>query len=93
MPTDPWGILAAVDAIRAEQAAQRRLIEQLLAQGDADPLLPFHEIRSCSPPTAWAWLGRHPEVKALGIPVGRRLLFRRREVEAFLRQRREGRAA
>lgn len=69
------------------------LVEQLAARSDSDRLLPLSDIIGGTANAARARLRRDSELRALAVPVGKRLMFRRTEVEMFLRQRREGRAA
>ena len=59
----------------------RRLAER------TQPLERFEVIVGKSPGAAKAFLSRHPVIRALGIRVGRSLLFRREELLLALRQR------
>lgn len=88
--------LDAVAAAAAERTAQR-VLDQLpsiirgeLQRRDEDKLLPLAAILGCSSKAATTRLSRDGELRALGLRVGRRLLFRRAEVEAFLAQRTRG---
>lgn len=80
------GMAAVADAVRGVVADEVRRV--LAEQGEQ--LRPLNEILSCSRPAANARLARDPGLRALGVPVGRRLLFRRSDVEAYLKTRGRG---
>lgn len=90
---DPWGILVEIQALRAEQAEQRRLLEQLLARTAPKRLQSLAACLGCTTGAAWARLSRDAGLRALGTPLGNgrrvRLVFDRDQVLAYLRQRRE----
>ena len=76
--------LAELVARASEAGARRALAEQ------GEPLEPLASILGCSLDAARMRLRRDPELAALGALAGRRLLFRRSEVLAFLAARRRG---
>lgn len=72
-------ITPAVDAIVAKRLAQQ-----------AESLQPLCDVLNISRKAATARLQRDLELRRLGVPSGRRLLFKASEVAALLKQRRGG---
>ena len=82
---DGRATLAEAIAPAVDDIVRRRLAEQ------AEQLQPLGEILGCSRAAANARIARDAGLRALGIPSGRRLLYRRSDVEMYLRSRRRGR--
>jgi hypothetical protein len=81
-------VAAKVAAQLLEQLDQRieRAVERVLERRQAGALgEPFHKIKGCTPDAARMFLKRHPAIRALGVRVGNRLLFKRDEVLAVLK--------
>ena len=70
---------------RIEAAVERALARQ------SEQLQPLAVILGVSPRAALGRLSRDPELRALGLRCGRRLVFRRGEVEALLSSRQRDR--
>jgi hypothetical protein len=79
---------AVLEAMRSPEGqraigdAVRGVVEPLLAR--KDPLVPLHEIVGGTRAAAHKRCGRDAQLRALGVNVGRTVLFRREEVEAYL---------
>ena len=82
----PQGRAALADAIVPLLAAE---IRAALAER-ADILEPLHEIIGGTRKGSWSRAQRDDGLRALGVPVSRRLMFRRSEVLAYLKQRAAG---
>jgi hypothetical protein len=72
---------ALADAVRAVVHEEIRLA---LAE-QRDTLKPLSAILGISAAAARMRITRDPRLRAVGFPIGRRLLFRAHEVEAYLR--------
>jgi hypothetical protein len=77
---------AADLAVAKEREQHKRELEELLARL-TERLQPLGEILNISRKAAAARIARNPSLRALGIPSGKRLLFRPSEVFAHLRMR------
>lgn len=85
-------IARAVTPLAEELRALRAAVEQLTAQQRGPELLPLCRILEISPRAALGRLSRDAELRGLGLRAGRRLLFRRAEVEALFAQRQRERS-
>ncbi|MCU1277076.1 MAG: hypothetical protein JWM53_622 [bacterium] len=74
---------ALADALRA---IVREEVRSALAE-QAEQLAPLAKILGCSSPAAGARLRRDPELRKLGVQIGRRVLFKRSDVEGYYRAR------
>lgn len=83
---DPWGIAAAIGELRAELAAAREELAELRRAQADDPLRPLSAILSISPRAALGRIDRDPGLRKLGVRVGRRLLYRSADVQAYYRR-------
>lgn len=77
-----------VRALRAELADLRRAVDA----AQPESLTPLSDILGCSKRAALGRLTNDPELRALGLRVGRQLRFRRHEVEALLAERQRDRS-
>ncbi|NJO55383.1 MAG: hypothetical protein HC834_02390 [Rhodospirillales bacterium] len=73
-------VLATLTSI-VEDAVRRVVVEQ------AESLVPLSAILDISPDAARMRINRDPELAAIGVRVGRRHLFRRSDVIAYMRRR------
>jgi hypothetical protein len=75
-------------SVRAATAPLAEKIAQLaaLVERDAAEFQPLHKIRGGSTKSASEFLRRHPELKQIGVRVGRSILFRPHEVEQLCRE-------
>jgi hypothetical protein len=69
------------------QRAVESAVQRALADVAESALEPLDKILGVSVAAARMRLNRDPELRALGLPVGRRLFFRRAEVNALLATR------
>lgn len=74
--------------LRVALAPLEQKVEKLteLVEKQTADLVPLEQIRGGNSKSAHEFLRRHPEVRALGVRVGRRLLFRRHEIEQLGRE-------
>jgi hypothetical protein len=73
-------VLEELRQVRAE-------LEQLRQASTPPAMLPLGKILAISPRAALGRLDRDPALRALGLRLGRRLLFRPEEVRSLLAQR------
>jgi hypothetical protein len=77
---------AADLAVAKEREQHKRDLEDILARL-AEGLRPLAVILNKTSKAASSQIARDPGLRALGVPSGRRLLFRRSDVETYLRLR------
>jgi hypothetical protein len=78
-------IPARLEAIEQRQA---RIEKQLVAMAErADQLKPLHEIIGVSPKAAQMRLSRDPDLRKLGVRVGRSTLFTAEMLRAYAAQK------
>lgn len=67
-----------------------RVVTCVLDRRAENGLLPLSKLKGCSAPAARMFLGRHADLRALAIPVGKRLFFRKSDWDAWLLAQRRG---
>lgn len=77
------GRAAIGDGVRA---VVREEVRAALAERE-ERLLPLPEVLGCTPAAARMRLRRDPALRQLGIPIGRRILFKRSDVEHYYKAR------
>src|SRR5262249_42511202 len=75
-------------AVREQVAPLDAKLDRLTAMVEVQraELLALEKIRGGTARAAHEFLRRHPELRRLGVRVGRRLLFRQAEVEHYFRE-------
>lgn len=67
-----------------------RAVERVLDRRRDDSLQPLNKLRGGTAASARMFVGRNPDLAALGVQVGKRLLFRRSDWEVWCLAHRKG---